>query len=229
METIIRLLLIAVLSYLVGSFPSAVIISKKFFGFDIRDKGSGNMGSTNAFRVFGWKWGVTVQVLDILKGLFAVVVVAGVIGREVAIPNVTIFEDFTLIKIMAGVFAFFGHIWSVFVKFRGGKGINTAAGMLIGIIPLDFGIAVAFFIIAVIFSGYISLGSISGAFALPSSMFFRYNVLHDNIPEYGTLIYFALGIFLLIIFTHRSNIQRLLAGNENRFTKLKLINRKRRQ
>ena len=187
------------------------------------------MGSTNAFRVLGWKWGITVQVLDILKGLLAVVVVAGIIGREVAIPNVTIFEDFTLIKIMAGVFAFFGHIWPVFVKFRGGKGINTAAGMLMGIIPLDFGIAVAFFIIAVIFSGYISLGSISGAFALPSSMFFRYNVLNDNIPGYGTLIYFALGIFILIIFTHRTNIQRLLAGNENRFSKLKLINRKRRQ
>ncbi len=222
-ETVFRLSLIAILSYLAGAIPTGVLISKKFFGFDIRLKGSGNMGSTNAFRILGWKWGLVVQILDILKGVLAVVVVAGIIGMNVVIPNETIFEDATLIKIGAGIFAVIGHIWSVFVNFKGGKGINTAAGMLLGIAPLDVGIALGFFLIAVLFSGYISLGSLAGAFAFPSSMFFRYNVLNDNIPGYQTLIYFGIGLFVLIVYTHRSNIKRLIKGTENRFSKLWLI------
>lgn len=225
MSTTLALIIIAALSYLVGSIPIAVIVSKKLFGYDIRDKGSGNMGSTNAFRVMGWKIGVLVQVLDIAKGVFAVVVIAGVLGSELTIPNMTSFQDFTLIKIMAGIFAVLGHIFSAFVNFRGGKGINTAAGMLIGIAPVDAGIALLFFLIAVGFSGYISLGSILAAFTLPSSMIFRYNILHVSIPGYGTIIYFLLGLFLLIIYTHRSNIKRLLEGTENRFPKLQIFKR----
>lgn len=225
MSTTLALIIIAALSYLVGSIPIAVIVSKKLFGFDIRDKGSGNMGSTNAFRVMGWKVGVLVQLLDIAKGVFAVVVIAQVLGSELAIPNMTTFEDLTLIKLMAGIFAVLGHIFSAFVNFRGGKGINTAAGMLIGIAPIDAGVAVVFFLVAVAFSGYISLGSILAAFTLPSSMIFRYNILHDSIPGYGTIVYFLLGLFLLIVYTHRSNIKRLLEGTENRFPKLQIFKR----
>ena len=200
-------------------------MSKKLYGFDIRDKGSGNMGSTNAFRVMGWKVGILVQLLDIAKGAFAVIVIAGVLGSELAIPNMTSFEDFTLIKLMAGIFAVLGHIFSAFVNFKGGKGINTATGMLIGIAPIDAGVAVVFFLIAVTLSGYISLGSLLAAFTLPSSLIFRYNVLHDSIPGYGTIVYFFLGLFLLIIYTHRSNIKRLLEGTENRFPKLQIFKR----
>ncbi|MFW6232955.1 MAG: glycerol-3-phosphate 1-O-acyltransferase PlsY [Bacteroidota bacterium] len=217
------LLLIAGLSYVAGSLPTAVIVSKKFFGFDIREKGSGNMGSTNAFRVLGWKWGIIVQVVDILKGVFAVVVIASLLGKELSFPNATIFEDLTLIRILAGVSAVAGHIWSLFVGFKGGKGINTAAGILIGLAPVDVTIALGIFVLAVIFSGYISLGSLAGAFAIPSSMFVRYNVLHVNVPGYDMMIYFALGLFLLVIFTHRKNIKRLLKGKENKFSKLHLI------
>lgn len=228
MQTSLLLLVIAILSYLVGSFPSAVIISKRFFGFDIREKGSGNMGSTNAFRILGWKWGLTVQILDVLKGLFSVLVIAQILGHELSIPNSTSFEDMTLIKIMAGICSVLGHVFSVFVGFKGGKGINTAAGMLIGIAPIDFGISALLFAIAVSFSGYISLGSILGALALPISMIFRYNILKDQIPGYFTLIYFAVGLSILIIFTHRTNIKRLLEGNENKFSKLQIfkINKK---
>lgn len=223
MSTTLLLILIAILSYFVGSIPTAVIISKKFFGFDIREKGSGNMGSTNAFRVLGWKWGLTVQILDILKGIFAVVVIAGFLGNELAIPNATTFEDLTLIKIMSGIFAVLGHIFSAFVGFRGGKGINTAAGMLLGIAPIDVGVALFFFLIAVAFSGYISLGSILAAFTLPSSMIFRYNILHDSIPGYNTLVYFFVGLFVLIVYTHRSNLKRLITGTENKFPKLQIF------
>ncbi|MCB0701873.1 MAG: glycerol-3-phosphate 1-O-acyltransferase PlsY [Candidatus Kapaibacterium sp.] len=225
MSTTLALIIIAALSYLVGSIPIAVIVSKKLYGFDIRDKGSGNMGSTNAFRVMGWKVGILVQLLDIAKGAFAVIVIAGVLGSELAIPNMTSFEDFTLIKLMAGIFAVLGHIFSAFVNFKGGKGINTATGMLIGIAPIDAGVAVVFFLIAVTLSGYISLGSLLAAFTLPSSLIFRYNVLHDSIPGYGTIVYFFLGLFLLIIYTHRSNIKRLLEGTENRFPKLQIFKR----
>jgi glycerol-3-phosphate acyltransferase PlsY len=221
-EIFFKLTLIVVVSYLIGSFPSAVVISKKFFGFDIREKGSGNMGSTNAFRVLGWKWGIVVQILDILKGI-AAVAVATYIGNGINLGHHTWFEDITLIKMLGGAAAVTGHIWSLFVKFRGGKGINTAAGMLIAIAPIDVGIAVGIFIIAVIFSGYISLGSISAAFAFPSSMFVRYNILHVDIPGYQIMIYFSIAVSLILIYAHRSNIKRLLLGAENRFEKLQLI------
>lgn len=221
-EIFLKLTLISGVGYLLGSFPSAVVISKKFFGFDIRTKGSKNMGSTNTLRVLGLKWGVIVQVLDILKGVLAVLL-AAYIGNGIDLGNHTWFEDITLIKMLGGVSAVVGHIWPLFVKFRGGKGINTAAGMLVAIAPIDVGIAVGIFIIAVIFSGYISLGSISAAFAFPSSLLVRYNILHVNIPGYQILIYSSIAVSLILIYAHRSNIKRLLLGAENRFEKLQLI------
>jgi glycerol-3-phosphate acyltransferase PlsY len=151
------------MSYLLGSIPSAFIISKIFYGFDIRDKGSGNMGSTNAFRVLGWKWGVVVQIIDILKGVAAVVLVVGWLGPEAVAHSNGLFSNITAVKIFAGICAVAGHIWSAFVNFRGGKGINTAAGMLLAIMPADLLVALVVFLIAVLFSGYISLGSILGA------------------------------------------------------------------
>jgi glycerol-3-phosphate acyltransferase PlsY len=223
MEVTLKIFLIVILSYLIGSIPSAVIVSKKFFGFDIRTKGSGNMGSTNAFRLLGWKWGLFVQIADILKGYLAVVLVAGYIGEGLIFPNATMFEHLTLLKILAGVSSVIGHIWSVFVGFKGGKGVNTAAGMLIGLAPYDVLIAFSLFAITVIFSGYISLGSIMAAFSIPSSMIVRYNIFGADIPGYGVLIYFALGLMVLVLFTHRANIKRLLKGTENKFNKLQLI------
>jgi len=223
MESIIKLILVIIFSYLIGSIPTAVIISKKFFGFDIREKGSGNMGSTNAFRILGWKWGLTVQILDILKGVIAVLIIADIIGKGINLGNYTWFQDSTIVQWIAGLSAVCGHIWSIFVNFRGGKGINTAAGMLVAIAPIDVSIAVGIFILAVIFSGYISLGSISAAFAFPSSLFVRYNIFHVDIPGYSILIYFAIILSLILIYAHRKNIIRLLQGTENRFTKLQLI------
>jgi len=223
MEATIKIALIILFSYLIGSFPSAVIISKRFFGFDIREKGSGNMGSTNAFRILGWKWGLVVQILDILKGIIAVSLIATVIGQGIDLGKHTWFEDITLIKMSAGVAAVIGHIWSLFVNFRGGKGISTAAGMLIAIAPIDVSIALGIFILAVIFSGYISLGSLSAAFAIPSSMFFRYNILHVDIPGYQIIIYFSIALALMITYAHRANIKRLWNGKENKFSKLQLI------
>lgn len=223
MNEFLTIMLILILSYLIGSIPTGVIVSKKFFGFDIRKKGSGNMGSTNAFRTLGWKWGLFVQIFDIAKGFIAVTVIAGILGKGISIPNTTFFEDITIIKMLAGVTAVCGHIWSVFVDFKGGKGVNTAAGMLIGLIPVDVSIALGAFIIAVIFSGYVSLGSIVAAFSIPSSMLVRYNIFGANIEGYHLLIYFSLGIMILVLYTHRTNIKRLIEGSENKFSKLQLI------
>jgi len=223
MEDIIRIALVIVASYFIGSFPTAVVISKRYFGFDLREQGSGNMGSTNAFRVLGWKWGLTVQILDIMKGIIAVLIVAPLFATGVTFPNATSFEHLTIIKLLAGLSAVCGHIWSVFVKFNGGKGINTATGMMIAVLPMDVSIAALIFIIAVIFSGYISLGSIAAAFTIPSSLLLRYNCFHVDIPGYSILIYFSFALMLLVLYTHRANIRRLINGEENRFNKLHLI------
>ena len=158
-----------------------------------------------------------------MKGIIAVSVIASIIGQGIDLGKHTWFEDITLIKMAAGVAAVIGHIWSLFVNFKGGKGINTAAGMLIAIAPIDVCIALGIFILAVIFSGYISLGSISAAFAIPSSMFVRYNILHVDIPGYQIIIYFSIALALMLTYAHRANIKRLWAGKENRFSKLQLI------
>jgi len=218
----LKLVAIAIISYLIGSIPWGLIISKKFFGFDIRKKGSGNIGSTNVFRILGMKWGIIVQALDISKGVLAVLI-ASWIGKNISIPNITGFSDITVIQFCAGLVAVFGHAFSIFAQFRGGKGINTALGMLIAIAPIDLSISILIFILAVILSGYISLGSISGALALPSSLFMRYNFLHINIPSYHFLIYATIALAVFIIYTHRKNIIRLLKGTENYFAKLQLI------
>ncbi len=229
MNEILSIAVIIILSYFVGSIPTGVIVSKLFFGFDLRIKGSGNMGSTNAFRTLGWKWGLFVQIFDLAKGFIAVAVIAGILGKGISIPNATFFEDLTIIKMIAGVTAVCGHIWSIFVGFKGGKGVNTAAGMLIGLVPVDVSIAAAAFILAVVFSGYVSLGSIVAAFSIPSSMLVRYNIFGANIEGYHLLIYFSLGLMLLVIYTHRANIKRLIKGTENRFSKLHLIRLKHRE
>lgn len=220
-----EILLIILVSYLIGSIPSAVIISKVFFGFDIRQKGSGNMGSTNTFRVLGWKAGVIVQALDILKGVAAVVIAVKIFNGVLPFPNATGFEDITVLKTIAGVAAVMGHVWTAFAGFRGGKGINTTLGMLIGIAPVELAVAVGIFLLVVFASGYVSLGSILAAVSLPTTMVVRYNIFHVQIEGYHTLIFFCIGLAALIIFTHRANIRRLAEGRENRFNRLRIFHR----
>ena len=217
---------IILLSYLVGSIPTGLLIARWAKGIDIRKQGSGNIGSTNVMRVLGWKWGVVVQVGDIIKGLIAVLIISRLHYGDFPFHNRTPFEDYTVIQIIAGLAAVLGHIFSVFLNFKGGKGINTAAGMLVGIAPIDISIAVGVFLLVLFSTGYVSLGSISAATAFPTTMFVRFNFLHDNIPSYHTLILFSIATSLLLIFAHRSNIKRLLRGQENRFHKLKILGRR---
>lgn len=214
----LNLLVIAFLSYLVGSIPSSIIVSKIVKGIDIREHGSGNAGGSNVFRVMGWKYGVLVLVLDALKGALAVVLIARLYFGDFPFANATPFDDFTLVQIIAGLMAVLGHIWTIFAGFKGGKGIATALGFLITIITIDMLLALAVFLIVVSISRYISLGSISAALSIPLILVIRENVFNVDITGYYTILPFSIVIALLVIFTHRANISRLFKGAENQLT-----------
>jgi len=117
-------------------------------------------------------------------------------------------------------------VWTVFAGFRGGKGIATAGGMLLGVAPVEVGVSFAVFVVVFLATQYVSLGSLSAAVTVPLTMFFRENVFMVDVPGYRTLIYFAIAISALIIYTHRTNIVRLLRGNENKVTSVKVFRRK---
>ena len=219
----VSLILLILVSYFIGAIPNAYIVGKLFKGIDLRRHGSGNLGSTNAFRILGIPLGIVVQLLDIAKGVAVVLVVTNFFYANLPFRNLTPFEDITLLKIIAGVSAVIGHTFSVFVSFQGGKVLNTALGVLITLAPIDLSISVGFFLLVLIFSGYVSLGSIVASFAFPTTMFIRYNIFKVDILGYHTLIFFSIALGAFIIWNHRSNIKRLLYGNENRFEKLWII------
>ena len=214
----LNLLAIITLSYLVGSIPTSIIVSKLARGIDIRDYGSGNAGGTNVMRVLGWKHGVLVIILDALKGVLAVIVVARLFMGNMPFNNATPFDDFTLVQIIAGIAAVIGHVWTIFAGFKGGKGIATALGMLLMISTVDMLIAVGAFIIVVSVSKYVSLGSIVGAIVVPLALVVRENIFNVNIQGYHTILPFIIAVSLLVIFTHRKNVVRLLNGNENKIS-----------
>jgi len=209
---------IIVLSYLVGSIPTSIIVSKMARGIDIRDYGSGNAGGTNVMRVLGWKHGLFVMLLDALKGVLAVVVVARLFQGTVPFNNATPFDDFTLVQIIAGIAAVIGHIWTVFAEFKGGKGIATALGMLLMITTIDMLIAIGAFLIVVTISRYVSLGSIVAAVVVPLALVVRENIFNVNIQGYHTILPFIIALSTLVIFTHRKNVVRLLNGSESKIS-----------
>ena len=220
---VFSLIVLIFISYLIGAFPSALIIGKLFKRIDIRNYGSGNLGSTNAFRVLGIPLGTLVQSVDIGKGLIVVLLVSKLFFYNLPFENLTPFDDITVLKIIAGVSAVIGHTFSVFVNFRGGKGINTALGMLISLAPIDVSISLGFFLIILLSSGYVSLGSIVASSLFPMIMFIRENIFKVDINGYNTLIFFSIAISVLLIYNHRQNIKRLLYGKENRFDNLWII------
>jgi len=212
------LAIIVVLSYLIGSIPNSIIISKAVSGIDIRNHGSGNAGGTNVMRVLGWKYGLVVIFLDALKGAIAVVIISRLFFGPLPFENVSPFDDFTLVQIIAGMSAVIGHIWTVFAGFKGGKGIATALGMLLTLITIDMLIAVGIFALVVLISRYVSLGSIIAAISVPSTLFIRENLFHVDIPGYSTLFPFIIGVTALVVFTHRKNLVRIINGNENKIS-----------
>ncbi len=212
----LNLLVIALLSYLVGSIPTSIIMSKMVKGIDIRQHGSGNAGGSNVFRILGWKYGISVILLDALKGAIAVLLVARLYYGNFPFPNATPFDDFTLVQIIAGVFAILGHIWTIFAGFKGGKGIATGLGILVSIVTVDMLLGLVVFAIVVAVSKYISLGSLAAAFSVPIIMIIRENIFDVDISGYNTILPLTIFLALLVMFTHKANIKRLLQGNENK-------------
>ena len=209
---------IIVLSYLVGSIPTSIIFSKAIRGIDIRNHGSGNAGGTNVFRVLGWQAGTSVILIDIVKGYVATMIVTKLMYGALPFNNATPFEDITVVRIIAGCAAILGHIWTAFGGFRGGKGIATAGGVLLGLATIEVLMALGVFTVVFLISRYVSLGSISAAITLPLAMLARHNIFHAELEGYHTLIFVTIGISVLLIYTHRANIKRLLAGTEHRLT-----------
>lgn len=214
----LNLLFIIILAYLVGSIPTSIIISKLVRGIDIREHGSGNAGGSNVFRVIGWKLGLLTILLDALKGAIAVILISRLYFGDFPFANQTPFDDFTLVQIFAGISAVIGHIWTVFAGFKGGKGIATGLGFLITLITIDMLLALGVFFLVVAVSRYISLGSISAAVSIPFIMIVRYNIFHVDVVGYHTILPFTIFISLLIVYTHRANISRLINGVENKIS-----------
>lgn len=209
---VFSLLAVLALSYLVGSIPTSIIVGRILRGrdFDIRKEGSGNAGGTNVFRVLGWKPGLTVMAIDVGKGVLATLLVS---QWE---PFGKIFLSPTVMQIISGLAAICGHVWTIFAGFRGGKGVGTAAGMIVALYPIAALICVVVFILVVFFTRYVSLGSICAALALPLVLL----ILPPSTEvDTDVLFLFSLLVSGLIVFTHRSNIKRLLSGTENRFGK----------
>ncbi|OJF75646.1 MAG: acyl-phosphate glycerol 3-phosphate acyltransferase [Treponema sp. CETP13] len=205
----VHLALIVLISYLVGSFPTSIVVGKVFYKKDIRNYGSGNAGGTNAVRVFGLPTGIAVILVDILKGILPVLCIAN-------IPNLSRMQQPLLSQeltaIIAGSSAVIGHIWTVFASFRGGKGVATAAGMLMVLYPIGFLLTLPAFVIAVAISGIVSVGSLTVAFVFPAILWtLTFTEILQTAPS---LLYFSILIGLLIIFTHRKNIIRLIHGEE---------------
>ena len=193
-----------VLAYFIGSIPTALIISKKFFGVDIRDYGSGNMGATNTFRVLGSKYGTIVMIFDILKGMFAVALFN-------FLPYYHTNEwDRTNLMVGLGLAAVMGHIFPVFAQFKGGKGVATLFGMLLAVQPVIAISCVGVFLLVLFLTRYVSLSSILAGIFLPICVLWIWN---DDVLIYRI---FAVLVACLIILTHQKNIIKIVRGNESR-------------
>jgi len=210
LQTLALLLLPA---YFLGSIPFGLLISK-LRGIDIRQHGSGNIGATNVWRVLGPKWGASTFILDAAKGFFAVSLAQQIAWRQAAPPAL---EDQYMA--FAGVFAslacIVGHSFPLWLKFKGGKGVATSLGVIIGLMPpLATGVVVVLWISIFAFSKYVSLASIIAALALPVTV----GILL-RIGELDGSAYFAFSCAaaFLVVRRHRDNIRRLFAGTENRF------------
>lgn len=195
-----------VLAYLLGSLPSAVWLGQAYFGIDIREYGSGNAGATNTFRVLGRKAGIMVMALDIFKGLTAVTL-ATVWMQLGFIPE----PQLVTFKLVFGIGAVIGHIFPIYVGFKGGKGVATLLGMVLGINPLAAGICAAVFAIVLLITRYVSLGSILGTISFPLTLLWTNMEPNDDL-----LIVFGFAFSLVVLYTHKKNILRILNGTENK-------------
>ena len=196
--------LVALVAYLIGSISFAIIFGKKFGGFDVRDKGSNNAGTTNVLRTVGKKAAVLTLICDILKGVVAVLLalIASKIWKE---------TDAEILKYLAGLFARIGHTLPVYYGFRGGKGVATSLGVLLVVNPKIGIICLVFALIIIIATKWVSLGSIAAAILFPILTIFM-----SDCSIFAKIISILIGV--LVIFNHRTNIKRLKDGTESKLS-----------
>ncbi|MBM3413717.1 MAG: glycerol-3-phosphate 1-O-acyltransferase PlsY [Bacteroidetes bacterium] len=202
-------LLLILLAYLLGSITTAVWVSKRFYNIDIREYGSGNAGATNVFRVLGSRWGTFVMLIDMLKGVLAVQLawlLPEYIDSEIQFQN---------LQTSLGMAAALGHIFPIWAEFRGGKGVATVFGMVLGISPITAVSCAGIFLLVLYLTRFVSLSSILASIAFPIFILVVFNV--EN-PLYRV---FAIAVALMVILTHQKNIERLLRGKETKASILK--------
>ena len=203
----VNLIIAIILAYLIGSIPTSVWIGRIFYNVDVRKEGSGNAGATNTIRVLGYKAGIPVLLLDIFKGWFAVYISNFFWDGTLTFPDLV---DFDIILASAAVV---GHVFPIYVGFKGGKGIATLLGIGLALFPYGALIAVAVFIVTLLITGYVSLSSIVASVTFPIVEL----ILLGN-TEYISLTILTIAVAIFVPLTHRKNIQRLLNGEESKFT-----------
>lgn len=192
--------LVLILVYLIGSIPFGFLLVKFAKGKDVRQEGSGNIGMTNVWRVAGAGWGITTFVLDVAKGVLAI---------EIAYHWA---QNSDAMLVFCGLSVLLGSIFSVFLKFKGGKGVGTSAGVFFSILPLESAIAMTVFLLTVLFTRMISAGSLLGVLTLAAlTIFFQ-----KGLTWFSALAMFAAAV---VWWTHRQNIQRIIKGMENKIGK----------
>ena len=197
--------LLIVISYLIGSFPTAVWIGKIFHNIDIREHGSNNAGATNTFRVLGNRWGWIVLVIDVSKGYLAASLPLFLGGLYLGFK-----DELLILQLIASFCAIIGHVFPVFANFRGGKGVATTLGIILAI-NLDTAlISLGIFLIVFLMTRYVSLGAIIASILFPFISFFAMK------EDARIMIIFPILVSLIVLFSHRKNINRLLRGEENK-------------
>lgn len=183
--------------YLAGSFPTS-FLAGKVAGVDLRQVGSKNLGATNVYRVLGWWYAIPVGVVDIAKGAIPVALAVRA-GTEMA-----------FLPLLVGCAAVTGHVFSFFLRFRGGKGVATAAGVVLALAPAALGVTAVVWVVVLTLTGFVSLASMLGALTFPIAVRFL-------MPGATHVFWAGVALAAFIVFTHRANIGRLLSGTENRF------------
>ena len=189
---------LVVVAYLIGATPTSYLAGKLGRGIDLREYGSKNLGATNVYRVLGWRYAIPVGLIDVVKGMIPV----AVLGRWAPVP--------AGFPVLLGIAAVLGHMFSPYVRFRGGKGVATAAGVFLALAPLALAISLPLWGATLWLFGYVSAASVAVAVLFP--LWVRLTT-----PTAPYTFWAAVALALLIVYSHRGNIRRLLAGTENRF------------
>ena len=201
----LEIILFVLLSYLTGAFPSAVWVGKTFYNTDVREYGSGNAGATNTFRVLGKGAGIPVLLMDIFKGWLSVSYVNFISNADALSPEL-FFEN----QLTFGIAAVIGHLFPIYTGFRGGKGIATMLGLLIGLQPLAALFSFIVFVVVFLISKYVSLGSIIASLVFPIFVILVLGSINHS------LNLFAIFVPILSLITHQKNIERLVRGEETK-------------